>query len=113
MTIFLFALTGLPPTAGFAGKFLVFSRVIEYGVGPAHGLGIAMVVLALVFSVISLFYYMRIVAAMYLAKPREEDAPEVSPGPIYGTLLWFLALGTMAFGVWWGPLQDWSEHAKF
>ena len=41
----------------------------------------ALVIIALVFSVISLFYYMRIAAAMYLAKPREGEAPEVSPGP--------------------------------
>jgi NADH-quinone oxidoreductase subunit N len=113
MTIFLFALTGLPPTAGFAGKFLVFSEVIRYGIDPTHGLGVALVVIALVFSVISLFYYMRIAGAMYLAKPREDEAPEVSPGPVYGVLLWLLALGTLAFGVWWGPLQQLTEHAKF
>jgi len=115
MTIFLFALTGLPPTAGFAGKFLVFSRVVEYGVDPAqpHGLGTALVVIALLFSVISLFYYMRIAAAMYLAKPADEGAEEVSPGLVYGTLLWLLALGTVFFGVWWGPLQDLTAKATF
>ena len=113
MTIFLFALTGLPPTAGFAGKFLVFSEVIKYGVDPTHGLGIALVVIALVFSVISLFYYMRIAAAMYLAKPREGDAPEVAPGPVYGTLLLLLAVGTVVLGIWWGPLMDLTLHAKF
>ncbi|HLY76129.1 MAG TPA: NADH-quinone oxidoreductase subunit N [Planctomycetota bacterium] len=113
LTIFLFALTGLPPTAGFAGKFLVFSRVIEYGVDPTHGLGIALVVIALLFSVVSLFYYMRIVAAMYLAKPLDEGADEVSPGLVYGTLLWLLALGTVFFGVWWGPLQDLTAKATF
>jgi NADH-quinone oxidoreductase subunit N len=113
MTIFLFALTGLPPTAGFAGKFLVFSEVIRYGIDPTRGLGVALVVIALVFSVISLFYYMRIAAAMYLAKPREDESPEVSPGPVYGTLLWLLALGTLVFGVWWGPLQQLTERAKF
>jgi NADH-quinone oxidoreductase subunit N len=113
MTILLFALTGLPPTAGFAGKFLVFSEVIKYGVNPAHGLGVALVVIALVFSVVSLFYYMRIVAAMYLAKPREGEAPEVSPGPVYGTLLWVLALGTLVLGVWWGPLEKWTSKATF
>ena len=112
-TILLFALTGLPPTAGFAGKFLVFSEVIKYGMDPTHGLGVALVIIALVFSVISLFYYMRIAAAMYLAKPREGEAPEVSPGPVYGTLLWLLALGTLVLGVWWGPLQDWSAKAQF
>ena len=113
MTIFLFALTGLPPTAGFAGKFLVFSRVVEYGVAPTHGLGIALVVIALLFSVVSLFYYMRIAAAMYLAKPPDEGAEEVSPGLVYGTLLWLLALGTVFFGVWWGPLQDMTARATF
>jgi len=113
MTIFLFALTGLPPTAGFAGKFLVFSKVVEFGVDQGRGLSIALVVIALVFSVISLFYYMRIVAAMYLAKPADESASEVSPGPVYGTLLWLLALGTLFFGVWWGPLQDITAKAIF
>jgi NADH-quinone oxidoreductase subunit N len=115
MTIFLFALTGLPPTAGFAGKFLVFSQVISYGVDPAqtHGLGTAMVVIALLFSVISLFYYMRIVAAMYLAKPADEAAEELSPGPVYGSLLWLLALATIFFGVFWGPLQELTAKATF
>jgi NADH-quinone oxidoreductase subunit N len=113
MTILLFALTGLPPTAGFAGKFLLFSEVVKYGVDPTHGLGVALVVIALIFSVVSLFYYMRIVAAMYLAKPREGEAPEVSPGPLYATLLWLLALGTLALGVWWGPLQQWTSKATF
>jgi NADH-quinone oxidoreductase subunit N len=115
MTIFLFALTGLPPTAGFAGKFLVFSQVISYGVDPAqtHGLGTAMVVIALLFSVISLFYYMRIAAAMYLAKPADEAAEELSPGPVYGSLLWLLALATIFFGVFWGPLQELTAKATF
>ena len=113
MTIFLFALTGLPPTAGFAGKFLVFSEVIKYGVNPAHGLGVALVIIALVFSVISLFYYMRIAAAMYLAKPREGEAPEVSPGPVYGALLLLLAAGTVILGIFWGPLQMLTDKAQF
>ena len=112
MTVFLFALTGLPPTAGFAGKLLVFSAVIQNGMAT-RGLGVAMVVIALFFSVISLFYYMRILAAMYLAKPREGEAPEVSPGAVYGTLLWLLALGTLALGVWWGPLQTMTVKAAF
>jgi NADH-quinone oxidoreductase subunit N len=114
MTIFLFALTGLPPTAGFAGKFLVFSEVIKHGVeGPQHHLGVALVVIALIFSVISLFYYMRIAAAMYLAKPREGEAPEVPPGPVYGALLLLLAAGTLALGIWWGPLLQLAQNAKF
>ena len=70
-------------------------------------------IIALVFSVISLFYYMRIAAAMYLAKPREGEAPEVSPGPVYGALLLLLAAGTIILGVFWGPLQQLTEKAAF
>jgi len=56
---------------------------------------------------------MRIAAAMYLAKPADESAEEVSPGLVYGTLLWLLALGTVFFGIWWGPLMDITSKATF
>src|SRR5688572_6994476 len=51
-TIFLFSLTGLPPTAGFVGKLLVFSTVVEHGLTGRDQLGIALVVGALLCSVI-------------------------------------------------------------
>jgi NADH-quinone oxidoreductase subunit N len=111
MTVFLIALTGLPPTAGFTGKFLLFGYVVQYGLGPERALGVALVVIGVVFSVISLFYYMRIVAAMYLAKPREGDAPREPVGAVYGVLLALFAAGTLLFGVWWGPLQDAARAA--
>ncbi|HEX7896216.1 MAG TPA: NADH-quinone oxidoreductase subunit N [Planctomycetota bacterium] len=112
-TVFLFSLTGLPPTAGFVGKLLVFSTVIEHGLTGRDQLGIALVVVALLFSVVSLFYYMRIAAAMWLSKPREgAEEPLPSGGTaVYSALLWLLALLTVGLGVWWGPLQTFSKLA--
>jgi NADH-quinone oxidoreductase subunit N len=112
-TVFLFSLTGLPPTAGFVGKLLVFSTVIEHGLTGRDQLGIVLVVVALLFSVVSLFYYMRIAAALFLAKPRENVEEPLPTGStaVYTVLLWVLALVTVGLGVWWGPLQSFTRLA--
>jgi NADH-quinone oxidoreductase subunit N len=112
-TIFLFSLTGLPPTAGFVGKLLVFSTVVEHGLTGRDQLGILLVVIALLFSVVSLFYYMRIAAALFLAKPRQDVEEPLPTGStaVYTVLLWALAVATVGLGVWWGPLQAFSKIA--
>jgi NADH-quinone oxidoreductase subunit N len=111
-TLFLASLTGLPPTAGFIGKVLVFSAVVDHGIGAHRALGIALVVAALVFSVISLFYYMRIVAAMFLAKPSEEgERLPASGGASVAVVFWILAGATLVLGLWWGPLRQFTFAA--
>jgi hypothetical protein len=37
----------------------------------------------------------------------------VPPGPVYGALLSLLAVGTIALGIWWGPLMELTQNAKF
>ena len=66
MAIFLFSLAGLPPLAGFVGKFKVFSAGIE---GGAY----ALVLIGALNSVISLYYYARIVKRMFLDEPHHDD----------------------------------------
>jgi NADH-quinone oxidoreductase subunit N len=65
MLIFMFSLTGIPPTAGFIGKFYVFMELINAGY-------VSLVIIAVVFSVISAFFYLRIVMYMYMKEPKEE-----------------------------------------
>ena len=69
--------------------------------------------MALFFSVISLYYYMRIVAAMFLAKPAEggEEPLPVGSGALYSGLLWVLAIATVGLGLWWGPLKSFTQLA--
>ena len=65
MAIFLFSLTGIPPFAGFFGKWLLFAAVLEQGHYWLAFVG-------LLNSVVSLYYYARIVKAMYLEASDEE-----------------------------------------
>jgi NADH-quinone oxidoreductase subunit N len=65
MAIFLFSLTGIPPFAGFFGKWLLFAAVLEQGYYWLAFVG-------LLNSVVSLYYYARIVKAMYLEDSSEE-----------------------------------------
>jgi NADH-quinone oxidoreductase subunit N len=64
--VFLFSLAGLPPLAGFLGKFYVFAAGVE-------GRLYALVVIGLLNSVVSLYYYARVVKVMFLDRPEPTD----------------------------------------
>jgi NADH-quinone oxidoreductase subunit N len=66
MGLFLFSLGGFPPTAGFFGKFFVFSAAIQHG-------QIALALWGIATSAISVFYYLRVGLLMY-SRPREGEA---------------------------------------
>jgi NADH-quinone oxidoreductase subunit N len=68
LAIFLFSLTGLPPLAGFVGKWYVFAAGIQ-------GRLYALVVAGALNSVVSLYYYARVVKVMFLDQPAPEDGP--------------------------------------
>jgi len=98
MGIFLFSLTGLPPTAGFVGKIYLFSVLIE----AKQFWWLA--VLGVLNSVVSLYYYMRILKAMFLdGEPTDET---ISDHPaLTGTIL-ALVVPVLLFGVYWSPLMN-------
>jgi NADH-quinone oxidoreductase subunit N len=73
MTTFMVSLAGIPPTAGFWAKFLVFRAAIDRG-----GIGLALAIVMVVNSVVSIYYYMAIPRAMIFSEP-EVDRPLVSP----------------------------------
>ncbi len=66
MALFLFALAGIPPTAGFMGKFYVFMGAIQMGCYWLGGL-------AILASMVSLYYYLRVIVVMYMSEPESED----------------------------------------
>jgi len=100
MVVFLVSLTGLPPTVGFYGKLLLFYEGVDAGLAW-------LVVIAALNSVVSLFYYFRVVKAMFLTEP-EEQAPQ-HHAPLAGILA-ALAVGTVLTGLWNGPLQSWADE---
>lgn len=65
MTVFLFSLAGMPPTAGFIGKFYLFSGAIQEGY-------IWLAIIGVLNSAASVYYYLRIMVYMYMKEPTEE-----------------------------------------
>lgn len=68
MTIFMFSLAGVPPTAGFFGKLYLFSAAIEKGY-------ILLIVIAVLNAALAAYYYLRIIAYMYMVRPEREALP--------------------------------------
>jgi len=91
MTLFLFSLVGLPPLAGFFGKYVVFAALIAKG-GP---LPLALVLLAVLLSAASLFPYARILRAMFF-EGATGPAPAVAATRLDRAILYALALPTAA-----------------
>src|SRR5512134_1960027 len=95
LAIFLFALTGIPPFSGFIGKVYLFAEVLNRGV-------YWLVIVAALNSVVSLYYYARIVKAMFLEEPRDASAVPVPAVP--RAMLALLAVPTLVLGVYWEPV---------
>ncbi|HET6349397.1 MAG TPA: NADH-quinone oxidoreductase subunit N [Candidatus Krumholzibacteria bacterium] len=68
MAVFMFAMAGIPPTAGFFGKYYVFNAAIERGLTWLAVVGVLN-------SALSLYYYLRVVVYMYFRQPRAEATP--------------------------------------
>jgi NADH-quinone oxidoreductase subunit N len=95
MAIFLFSLTGLPPFAGFFGKFYVFAALLARG----GGLMLTLAVIGVVNSAASLYFYARVLKAMYL-EPAGDAAP-LRVDPLRRAILAILALPTLGlFAIW-------------
>jgi len=103
MTLLLLSMAGVPLTAGFTGKFFVF-KAAWHSAGP-------LVVMALLFSAVAAFYYVRIVVMMYFAEP-PENAPTVAiPGWTSSVALTVGAAVTVLLGVFPQPIIDLATKA--
>ena len=91
MTLFMFSLAGIPGTAGFMGKFLVFSAAVDAGQVPLAILGVLM-------SVVSVYYYLRVPVLMYMREPGDE-APRAGLGSGEIAVLAVCAVGVLYLGI--------------
>jgi NADH-quinone oxidoreductase subunit N len=97
LAFFLLSLAGLPPAAGFVGKFGLFMAAIDTGY-------IGLTLIGIFASVVSVYYYLRIVMVMFAA---DADQPAISSGSISeSTVLLVCGLVTAVFGLYPGPLLD-------
>ena len=95
LAIFLFALTGIPPFSGFIGKVYLFAEVINRGV-------YWLALVAALNSVISLYYYARIVKVMFLEDPTQ--AGDLPLALVPRVMLAILVVPTLLLGIYWEPV---------
>ena len=93
MLVFMVSLAGIPPTAGFIGKFYVFMAAVDAGLAW-------LAAIALLFAAVSAYYYMRVVMVMYM---REPDPAAVAPRLVASQALSFVLacaiVGVILFGL--------------
>ncbi len=95
LTIFMISLAGFPPTAGFMGKFLVFKAAIDTGSTSL----IVLVVLAVINSLVSVYYYLRVVVVMFMVEPELEYRPINFATGIIAALVISMG-GTLLLGIY-------------
>ncbi|ELZ48104.1 proton-translocating NADH-quinone oxidoreductase, chain N [Halorubrum coriense DSM 10284] len=106
MAVFMFSLAGLPPFAGFFSKYFLFQAAIDNGFVWLAGLGA-------INSVVSLYYYSRVVKALFLddpASPSALDAIDVRPTALYAAVV-FAAVATVLLLPGFGPVIETAEAA--
>ncbi|QWC19817.1 NADH-quinone oxidoreductase subunit N [Halorubrum sp. 2020YC2] len=106
MAVFMFSLAGLPPFAGFFSKYFLFQAAIDNGFLWLAGLGA-------INSVVSLYYYSRVVKALWLDDPETQsalDAVDVRPTALYAAVV-FAAVATLLLLPGFGPVIETAEAA--
>jgi NADH-quinone oxidoreductase subunit N len=90
MLVFLLSLAGIPPLAGFWGKYFIFLGLVETGHYTLAALGV-------LYSVFGLYYYLRIANAMFMREPLETEKLPLSPA--MGVALTVTGIATLAIGL--------------
>lgn len=103
LSTFLLSLAGIPPFAGFIAKWYVFGAVIKAGPGLLW-----LAVVGVINSVVSLFYYVRIMKFMIFDDPQTAEAVAAPSIPFAVLLATFAGL-TLGCGLFFGPLAHWAK----
>lgn len=103
MLLFMIALTGIPPTGGFVGKFYLFAAAVQGGWNWVALIGVLT-------SAISLYYYFRIVLNMYL-RDSSQSTPVPLQAPALVGAIAFCALATLALGIFPGPFIEFAKQS--
>lgn len=105
MTVFMFSMAGIPPTAGFIGKFLIFKAAVNEGY-------YWLTILGVLNSAASVYYYLRVIVTMYFREAPEKAVVEELRGGPSATLATVLAgLGVLYLGVIPGSIVDLAREA--
>lgn len=102
MTICLLSLAGIPPLAGFVGKFYLFAGAIQQGY-------LWLALIGLIMSMVSVYYYLNVSRVMYIEEADKQEP--VESGGAFRLALWVCALATIFLGCYPAPLSNLVQQA--
>jgi NADH-quinone oxidoreductase subunit N len=104
MLLFMVSLAGIPPTAGFIGKFYLFMAAVHADLAW-------LAIFGLIFAAISAFYYLRIVMVMYMREPspEQEQNTRLALSPQVSVVLACAVVGVVLLGIYPGPLVSLAD----
>jgi len=103
--LFMLSFAGIPLTAGFIGKWAVFTAAWAGGFWP-------LVVIGVVMSAIAAYFYIRVIVLMFFTDPVEDSGPSVVvTGRLTTVVIAVAAVATLGLGIVPGPLIDLAQHA--
>lgn len=103
LTIFLLSMAGIPPTAGFIGKFYIFSAAIESGY-------IGLAIIGVINAVISVYYYLRVIVVMYMKEPAREFK-NITISPMIVAAIVISLIGTFHLGIFPAKVMNITRQA--
>ncbi|MFA4934273.1 MAG: NADH-quinone oxidoreductase subunit N [Candidatus Methanoperedens sp.] len=108
LMVFFLALAGIPPSAGFIGKFVLFYSITIEAVAQASNWLLLVVIIAILNSALSIYYYARVIRYMYVLPPAGEKIKEPTP---YVVALLLAVIGTIGIGVYPEPFIQMAMNA--
>ncbi|MDO9097237.1 MAG: NADH-quinone oxidoreductase subunit N [Candidatus Methanoperedens sp.] len=108
LLVFFLALAGIPPSAGFIGKFVLFYSITIEAVAQASSWLLLIVIIAILNSALSIYYYARVIRYMYVLPPTGEKIKEPTP---YVVALLLAVIGTIGIGVYPEPFIQMAMNA--
>lgn len=103
MTIALLSLGGIPPAAGFFGKFVLFRAAVDADMTWLAIIGVLN-------AIVALYYYLVVIKVMYVDRSPNDDQPIAMPAP-YGFVVGVTSLAVVFLGVFFTPVWNWATTA--
>jgi NADH-quinone oxidoreductase subunit N len=104
LAIFLLALAGLPPTAGFIAKLYLFIALIDANM-------ITVAIIALLNTVVAYYYYVRVLKNLYLVRVETNHDPVVSISPGNIVVLLLLLIPVFVLGIYFTPIVNLAKSS--
>lgn len=109
LTLAMVSLSGIPPLAGFFGKFLIIKAAVAHAMNDPLWMGL--IVVALIGILVSFYYYLGVVRAIFWGKPSEEQATPIEVPVSLKWVLYAAMVGIFYLGIMPGRVLAWSQYA--